>query len=113
MPGGRSTETAGGVTAGGGGVGAERATQPVGRRAVPLSAFRGHGDEGETTAGMRLLDVLEAQLLRDGQESTVVVAARSRGVPDTARGGDPVDGFVEQPFEGELGAASGRGLSDE
>lgn len=62
---------------------------------------------------MWLLGVLKAQLLGDGQESTVVVAASPRGVPDAAGGGDAVDGLMEQPFEGELSAASGRGLPDE
>jgi hypothetical protein len=62
---------------------------------------------------MRLLRVVEPELVGDRQEASVVVAACARGVTDTAGGGDSVHGLVQQPFEGELGAAGGRGLSDQ
>ncbi len=62
---------------------------------------------------MRLLAVVEPQLLGDRQEPPVVVAAGARGVTDTAGGRDAVHCLVQQPFEGELGAASGRRLPDQ
>lgn len=57
--------------------------------------------------------MVEAQLLGDREEASVVVAAGAGGVPDTSRGSDAVDCLMEQPFEGELGATGGRGLSDQ
>ena len=62
---------------------------------------------------MRLLGMVEAQLLGDREESAVVVAAGAGGVTDAAGGGDAMDCLVQQSFEGELGAAGGRGLSDQ
>ena len=62
---------------------------------------------------MRLLGMVQAQLLGDREESTVVIAPRAGGVAYSARGGDAVDCLVKQSLEGELVPAGGRRLSDQ
>ena len=62
---------------------------------------------------MRLLGVVQAQLLGDREESKVVVAPRAGGVAYSARGGDAVDCLMEQSLERELVPAGGRRLSDQ
>lgn len=62
---------------------------------------------------MRLLGMIQAQLLGDREESAVVVAPGPGGVADTPGGGDAMDCLVKQSLEGELGAAGGRRLSDQ
>ena len=54
---------------------------------------------GETAARMWFVLVFQPHLLGDAEETAVVVAARTRGVADAARGGDSVDGLVQQAFE--------------
>ncbi len=113
MPGGGPPEGALGVGGGGDGVRLQGALQPFGGRAVPALGFGIQRDQRESAAGVGLLGVIEAQLLGDREEASVVVAAGAGGVADTSRGGDAVDCLVEQSLEGELGATGGRGLSDQ
>ena len=83
-------------------MGLQRALEALDRRAVAPLRLGVERDQGEAAAGMRLLGVVQAQLLGDREESAVVVAAGTGGVADAARGGDAMDCFMEQPFEGEL-----------
>ena len=106
-------EGAGGVGGGRDRVRLEGALQPLDRRAVAPLRLGVERDQGEAAAGMRLLGVVEAQLLGDREESAVVVAAGAGGVADAAGGGDAMDCLMKQSLEGELGAAGGRRLSDQ
>src|SRR6476646_7018400 len=62
---------------------------------------------------MRLLGVVEAQLLGDREESAVVVPPRAGRVTHAARGGDAMDCCVKQSLEGEFVTARGRRLPDQ
>lgn len=113
MPGGRAPEGALGVGGGGDRVRLEGALQPFSGRAVPALGLGIQRDQRESAAGVGLLGMVEAQLLGDREEASVVVAAGAGSVTDSSRGSDAVDCLVEQSLEGELGATGGRGLSDQ
>ncbi len=113
VPGGRAAEAAGRVGGGRGRVGLEGALQPLDGRAVAPLRLGVERDQGEATAGMRLLRVVQAQLLGDREKSAVVVSAGARGVSDSTRGGDAVDCFMKQSLEREFVSAGGRRLSDQ
>src|SRR5690606_26893447 len=65
VPGGGTAEAARGVPRGGGGVGLQRALKAFDGRTVAALRLRGERDQREAAAGMRLLGMVQAQLLGD------------------------------------------------
>ncbi len=108
-----AAEAPGGVARGRRRVGLEGALETLRRRAVAALRLGGERDQREAAARVRLLGVVKAQLLGDGQEPAVVVPPGSGRVAHATRGGDAVDCLVQQSLEGEFVPARGRRLPDQ